>query len=289
MPFTAFFELCPARTLLLPAVTVVGPNIRFGGNVGVDRCEVVQAHTDLLPGAVRASCSDPSRRRLKQASGGCVPLRASPRQLLGHSEGDRRRIPPVRFGGQLGVRLGQRMASHESQCFVSLHALGACCRQVSGSPRGAWPEAGSLHHPEASAGLRAERGDEVARLGHRGHGVTVDAGRVTTTLDLQGPLLRCVGVAHPLKSSDAVLTALILGYLAPWPPGFRVADVEPTPRERSLRVEQMPAICTGPRASTPPPATARHRHIDRLASEYRHFESVHETPSCRPLDRREGR
>ncbi len=29
---------------------------------------------------------------------------------------------------------------------------------------------------------------------------------------------------------------------------------------------------------TPPSATAHHRHIERLASEYRHFESVHETP-----------
>jgi hypothetical protein len=41
-------------------------------------------------------------------------------------------------------------------------------------------ELAGLDHPEASARLRAEGVDQVAGLGHRGHGVRVDRGNVHT-------------------------------------------------------------------------------------------------------------
>jgi len=98
-------------------------------------------------------------------------------------------------------------------------------------------ELAGLHHAEAPTRLRAEGHYQVAGLGHPVHDATVDRGRVTTTADLRGPLAR-VGVAHPLKSSDTALTALILGCLAPSAASSEcVAELETAPRELSLSVD----------------------------------------------------
>ena len=107
--------------------------------------------------------------------------------------------------------------------------------------------------------------------------------------DLRGPLAG-VGVGQPLESSDTALTALILGCFTPESAlGVCVAEFEPAPRERSLSVDEMPAVRRDRPASTPPPATGRHRPVDVLGREYRHLETVHETSSCPPLVCLEGR
>ena len=93
-----------------------------------------------------------------------------------------------------------------------------------------------------------------------------------------GGALARVGVAQPLKSSDTALAALILGCLAPSAAlGKCVAELEPAPRERSLSMDQMPAIRGERRASSRPPAT-HHRRIDCWGGEYRHLKPVHEAP-----------
>jgi hypothetical protein len=93
-----------------------------------------------------------------------------------------------------------------------------------------------------------------------------------------GPLAR-VGVAQSLKASDTALAALILGCLAPSAAlGECVAELEPAPRERSLSMDQMPAIGGERRASSRPPATTHHRRIDCWGGEYRHLKPVHEAP-----------
>ena len=77
-------------------------------------------------------------------------------------------------------------------------------------------------------------------------------------LDLVGPL-PFVGLIHPLKSSETTLAALVLGHLAPRPPGVCVADAEPTPCERTLSVDQMPAIDTRPTGACAIGWRRRHR------------------------------
>jgi len=94
-----------------------------------------------------------------------------------------------------------------------------------------------LNHPEASSRLGTEGIDEVAGFRHPVHVPDRRPRSGHDDADLRGPLAR-VGVAHPLKSSDTALTALILGYLAPSAAsGECVAELEPARRERSLSVD----------------------------------------------------
>lgn len=86
---------------------------------------------------------------------------------------------------------------------------------------------------------------------------------------------------HSFKAFATAPTALILGYFAPQSPWFRVADLESTPRECSLRMDEMPAVGTDRPAFAPPAGGSR---VDYLAREYRRFPSVHETSDRRPLD-----